>query len=684
MVHERRRESIRTVDGMISYMNQVVSEGRTEKKDRKEGRREVQENMKNIAVLMTALDSNAQEETLRGIEDYGKTHGYNIAVFLWFTGVTEKEKQNLGEINIAYLPDLNLFDGIILFANVFHKENNRKRIEELLENVHCPVVTIGCQMKGYTSVCTDNYTAMRELMEHFVKEHQMTKIHFVKGVEGNPDGEERYRAYVDVLKENGIPMVPERVTHGDFYVTGGELAVREILDRKEDLPQAVVCANDIMALTVCDMLIYQGYRVPEDIAVSGYDYSAEGQEHIPAMTTVRSRFHDLGSRACELVIEEAGADFDESMAGRKILLPDEVLVSESCGCDSGVPYGDLRGRAYSTSEVGQRQLILQMTILEKHIMEGEGIVDWLKAVQDFVLHLDPPELYWCVNEDFVETVFELDVMEQEEMSIEEKLAYTEEVRVLLAYYHGKFQQKGTFESRLALDALFEDADEPKTYIFSSLHYLERNFGYLVFVDSNFPMGNPLYVSWLIKMGDSIENIRKQSLLRNAMARLDEMYIRDPLTGVLNRFGMERFFSDIKRKCMMSRSKMQLSFIDVDGLKQINDEYGHEEGDRIINAAATVLQQPTGKFKVVRYGGDEFIVMGNVRSEKEVVAYWNRVEEAVNTYNEGTKKKAKLSLSYGYEIFKIDSQTCLENCISVSDKIMYDAKRKKKQHCENEK
>jgi len=225
--------------------------------------------------------------------------------------------------------------------------------------------------------------------------------------------------------------------------------------------------------------------------------------------------------------------------------------------------------------------------------------------------------------------------------------------------------------------MFMDTEKTKLYIFSPMHYLERNFGYFVFVDSKFPIANILYVKWLINMGNALENIRRQTLLKNAMKRLDEMYVRDSLTDAYNRFGMERCFAELKRKGVMSSLTMQLSFMDIDKLKQINDEYGHEEGDRIISAAAGILQKCAGKFCVVRYGGDEFIVLGAVQNEQEVKDYWERVEEEIVCYNETTKKQAKICISYGYELFPIGNKTYLEDCINIVDKKMYDNKKGKR-------
>ncbi len=627
---------------------------------------------KNIAVLMTALDSDAQADALRGIEKCAKAQGHNVAVFLWFTGAFEKDKHNQGEINIIDLPDLNLFDGIILFTNALHMENNRRKIEALLEDVNRPIVCIGCKVKNSPRIQTDCYSAMRKLVEHFVVDHNMRRLHFVRGVEGNEDAEARYKAYVDVLTEHGIPVVPERVTQGDFYVTGGTLAAKEILHSSLPFPEAIICANDIMATTLSDILMEKGYRIPEDVVVSGYDCTLEGQLHYPKLTTVRSRNKDVGFCACTTLLDMiAGKQVEQ-----EVYLPDEVLFGESCGHED--VNADERHRVFGGADIVQRKLIHQMIVLEKNLIEGNGFEDWLGCLKEFIGEINPPEFYCCANEDFREDNFEQGVMEQEDMSSEERLAYSSKIDIILAYKDGVFKKRSSFESKYAFKDLFIGTEGGKLYIFSPMHYLERNFGYLVFVDSSFPIANQLYVSWLINMGDSIENIRKQSLLRNAMMRLDEMYIRDSLTGVYNRFGMERYLAELKQKCHISKRYMQLSFIDIDGLKHINDTYGHDEGDRIIIATAEILQKCAGKNYVIRYGGDEFMVIGMARSEKEVEEYWGRVQEEIKAYNKNFKKKAKLSLSYGYDVFKADTTTYLEEYISATDKKMYLEKNRKKE------
>ncbi len=629
---------------------------------------------RNIAVLVTGLDSDAQAETLKGIEQYGKANDCNIVVFHWFTGAFEREKHNMGELNIVNLPDFNLFDAVIVMSNALHVDLNKKHINDKLSDVECPIVTIGCDIHDSYSVYTDSYTAMEELVEHFIIDHKFTRIHFVKGIEGNPDAETRFRAYKDTLKKHNIPYEPGRVSQGDFYVTGGEQAANEILKSSLPFPEAIICANYIMAITVCDVLSNNGYKVPYDVVVAGYDYTKEGQYHYPSLTTVKTDFVKLGSEACKLAIDAINGCVKE----KKIVLPDEVVLAESCGCVKEFDGKKImQPKIYYSTEVAQRKMLYQMILLEKDIMEGEGFDDWCNSFKMYIGLIDPPEFYICVNEHFIEDVFESDAMGHNEIDVEEQLAYSEMSNVILAYKDKEFFEKKSFESGYALDDLFLDSEYPKTYVFAPLHYLERNFGYFVFVDSTFPILNAILSHWMINMGHALENIRKHNLLKNIMKELDELYVRDPLTGAYNRFGMERFFSEIKKKCIMSRLKLHLAFIDLDNLKLINDEFGHEEGDRIISQAAKILKTNAGKYYVVRYGGDEFIVLGSVRNRKEVENYWDKVQKEIDRYNDSKKKQAKLSLSVGYEIFDVGTETSLEDCISVADKLMYECKYTKK-------
>lgn len=629
---------------------------------------------KNIAVIMTALETDGQAKILKGIELCAKAEGCNVALFTWFTGIYEKERHNLGELNIAMLPDLNLFDGVILLADIFHMKQTKEALEKVLESVTCPIVTIGCRYKNAPAVWSDSYVGMRTLMEYLVKERGLKKLHFVRGVEGNLDAEARFKAYQDVLLENHIPLEPERITLGDFYVHGGEQAAKEVLRSSLPFPEAIVCANDTMAITIHNILTSKGFRVPEDVLITGYDYSTECQMYYPHIISVAVNGYELGTQACSVVLKMVKGETAES----EYRVADEMVVEkDSRKTERDEMVWGAFGQKDVISDTAQRMMTHHIISFEKNIMDTVGFDSWREAISSFVKKINPDEFYYCVNKGFIENVFNNATVEQENRSSEEWLAYTERVGPIISYKDGEFVEKSPFNSCYALDKLFEDTEDARLYIFSSIHYLDRNYGYVVFADCTFPIGNPLYIIWLNCLGNSVENMRKHTMLTNAMDTLDDMYIRDPLTEVYNRFGMERYFATIKERCIDQQIYLQLSFADIDGLKVINDLCGHEEGDRVIRALGQILQKEAGTSYVVRYGGDEFVVVGTAFSDAEVESYWNRVYRAVDAYNAAHEGQAILSVSAGYNLVRLNSDSQLEECIAEADRLMYIRKNMKK-------
>ena len=625
---------------------------------------------KNIAVIMTALDTDNQAEVLKGIELCARSNGCNVAVFAWFSGNVENGSHNLGEMNIALLPDMNLFDGIILFADAFHVEDNKEKLERMLEKVTCPIVTIGCRYKNAPAVWADNYAGMRGLLEYLVKERGMRKLHFVKGIEGNVDAEARYKAYLDVLAENKIPLEPERVTQGDFYVIGGERAAHDVLESSLPFPEAIVCSNDTMAITVYDILLKNGYRVPEDVLITGYDYTYECRVYYPQIISVKVNAFEMGEQACGNLLQMIYGEQPEKdfWVSDKVILDAEREQKENQGSNA---------QKEVVSDSIRRVMIHHLINFEKNIAETVGFDSWKNIVQDFVRQVNPGEFYCCVNQGFINNVFKKATVEQETRSSAEWLAYTENAGPVIAYKDGAFFEKEPFPSKYGLDTLFEGDGEPRLYIFSPLHYMDRNYGYLVFADSTFPIGNPLYIIWLNSIGSSVENMRKHTMLINAMVKLDDANIRDPLTGVYNRFGMERYFAILKERCIDKQMFLHFSFADIDGLKKINDVFGHEEGDRIIRDTGRILQEEAGDAYVVRYGGDEFVVMGTVFSEQEVESYWTRVQKVIDAYNAKHEGGAEMSISSGYDLIRLDPYSLLDDCIGEADKRMYLEKKRKK-------
>lgn len=190
-----------------------------------------------------------------------------------------------------------------------------------------PLVTIGEKLPGAPGVWLHNAEGVRVLLTHLYEKRGYRRIAYVRGPQKNGEAETRYRAYEDFCVVNSIGFDPELVAQGDFGERSGELAAHQLLDRLgSNPPEAIVAANDLMALGVIRALKQRGLRVPEDVGVAGFD-DLEGFMADPPLTTIRQPVRELGGRAVELVLSWLRG---EPVPDQNIFAP-ELVVRSSCG-----------------------------------------------------------------------------------------------------------------------------------------------------------------------------------------------------------------------------------------------------------------------------------------------------------------------------------------------------------------
>ncbi len=162
-------------------------------------------------------------------------------------------------------------------------------------------------------------------------------------------------------------------------------------------------------------------------------------------------------------------------------------------------------------------------------------------------------------------------------------------------------------------------------------------------------------------------------------QLSESVITDDLTGLLNRRG---FFTLANKQCeIASRNNLNLSFlyIDLDGMKAINDTYGHKTGDEALVDVANILTDSFRTSEVIsRIGGDEFTVMVTEKTETHLEALTKRLNENLKKYNAKSEKKYKLSLSLGLTRYNHEKPCSVAELITIADSLMYEDKKGKNQ------
>jgi phosphoserine phosphatase RsbU/P len=179
------------------------------------------------------------------------------------------------------------FDGFIILAGAISSYITYDRLVEFCKKYTVvPCISTSVSLPGVPAIVSDNETGILQLIDHLYKVHGYTKIANLRGPAHHKESDARFLAYKAGLERNGLPFDPGLVYEGDFWYFGGESGGADLLDRGERDFQAIVTGNDEMAVGALRELKRRGIKVPEDIAVCGFENIFEVRTLTPPLTTI--------------------------------------------------------------------------------------------------------------------------------------------------------------------------------------------------------------------------------------------------------------------------------------------------------------------------------------------------------------------------------------------------------------
>lgn len=289
-----------------------------------------------ISVLVPALTWPLVSELIGSVAEIVDMTSYEIVLY---SISTSNHERDCGKI-IDRILATKLTAGLLA---VFPGQSVQ-HLTELRRNSF-PVVLIDDQnppLPGIPWVGADNRGGAYEAT-HYLIQRGHRRIAYIQGPMKYKVSHDRFQGYCDALQEAGIELDPEFVQEGDFMPTGGRSCARSMFARPEgERPTAIFAGSDLMAYGVLSAAEEFGLRVPDDIALIGFDDNPSSAHMRPALTTVRQPFSDMGTRAIELLfslIEQAQAARRERrpvysapmQEAPRIELPTSLVIRESCG-----------------------------------------------------------------------------------------------------------------------------------------------------------------------------------------------------------------------------------------------------------------------------------------------------------------------------------------------------------------
>ncbi len=629
---------------------------------------------KQIAVLMCAMALDNQRKLFDGMIRALEETDCNLYFFSNYVNLIEREENIEGSYHILKLPDFKEFDGAIIVRNLIRHQKTAEYVIKALKESQIPTISIDTEIEGMGLLSVSTYEAQMEIVEHLITKHKCKKIAYVSGPLTNVEGKKRYNGYCDALKKHGLEYQSNYVYEGFFDLNSGRKAVNYFLEN-ETIPDAIVCANDDMAIGVMDCLKKSGYQIPEDVKVTGFDDTEFAKSYTPSLTTVSKNQEEIAYRAVYEILSCI-----EGNAITKMNVPYEIKLRNSCGCE-GLEKVDLENiqknfMKHKILTQTSADMIRRMTSDFSCMETPEQLLECLKkcmfeidGMEAFYLCLCDKEKTFVEPEDNLSGYLDMEQLNQD---------YTEEITIPMAYEKGEFFTYGAFPKGKVLPDELKNESTGNYFVISPINYQKLCFGYSVMKNCRFPADNLLYYSWIINIGIGLENVRKWMLLKHTVIKLNNLWAYDMMTHLYNRAGFYHYAASLMKKMCEKDERVFLAFMDIDGLKIANDTMGHEVGDWMIQEIANVIKENLLDGQIaMRYGGDEFVILGSVETNEQLEKLQNDLQESMNRRNRRSDNLFELRASVGISVYHAKEVKNLDMLIEEADKKMYEEKRRRK-------
>jgi diguanylate cyclase (GGDEF)-like protein len=622
-------------------------------------------NRKTIGVFITQAHQEFQEVLSKGISKRAKELGYNVAFFANFLGYGEYEYE-VGEGSIAQLPRYQDLDGIIILLDTMFVQDFDECIREhIAKYANCPVVSITQKNDEYYNVLIDDTSVLDEIIRHFIEEHGYKKINFLTGPRDNQVSHVRLEAYKRIMKEHNLPVEEDQTYYGDFWKKMGYDAISYWLSDPDKRPEAIICANDYMAMTVCNALAERGIYVPEDIAVSGCDNIAITEDFCPTITTAGIPVFEMGVEAVDKIYRHNNQIPQEKDSYLKTV----TTIRESCGCNPAAKHEKQiyrRNRVIKDLEAKDKS-IYNNSFMSVELTNVTTIEELDRKLASYIyMNEGFAGFYMCLHKNWEQ--FGLEHQAEDEL--------TEDMIMEVGIQDEKWLPRVEFKRSQLLPVIHAE-EEPQIFFFNMLHYQKICYGYTAISFQEGQVYKSSYQGWLINVCNALENIRIHNVLNQLVNRLEDMSIKDELTGLYNRRALEQLGRKYMEQCIRRETKLMVFSADMDKLKYINDNFGHANGDIAIKTVADALLYASQDDELcIRISGDEFAVIGMDYDQPKMNEFIERFESKLDQINQEDSREYKVYVSFGWCIIEPNERTSIEDCLIVSDTKMYQQKYQK--------
>ncbi len=623
---------------------------------------------KRIGVLIGEAEAPHCMTLLTGIANEAKKLNFDLFVFTNFNQTMGQFRYIKGEGAIYDLINFKELDAILLVPESLCIPGVARQIEEKVRNEFVgPVLCIDYDSDYFPTLKFDDKALMKRMIYHLTDVHGFTSIAFISGPLYHEHSINRLKAYTEVLKERQIQIDESLIFEGTFYYNCTGVMVDELLKR-EKLPQAIACANQLMAVDVYEELTKRGLRIPQDIIVTGYDATDRNvKENFYISSTLRSG-KALGESAVRKIYEML---YNTTLPEQK----DEyskLIIWNTCGCEP--PHQEinipLTYDVWKNAEIHSfENHFLKYNFMMEDLLSLDNPEDCFERCKAYLWNLgNYSDLYICLNDNWLDKQDEEDIYSDNIILVEERKNKAD-----------NYPTVKSFSKLQMLPYIDRQRDETMIYYFMPLHFYGIVFGYTVICFEGKPeFLNRNYRHWVHILDSALQAQRQEHALHEMYVKLERYAVKDLLTGIYSRNGFELYALSVYENAKNSGQNLICIVGDINNLKTINDCYGHEWGDKALRILADALENQLNikklKGMAFRTGGDEFtLLLAGDYAQNHINDLIDEINDYVETAKDLYDMPINISVSLGGTLATPSENRSLSEIIADADKQMYNQK-----------
>ena len=575
-----------------------------------------------IGLCVNNINDEYVIELVDGIYSKIKNTQYKLMVFSGGMNLYSSKSPIMGNVALYNNINYDIVDMLIIVENRFFQDETENAIIDRAHANNIPVVVVNGNRDKCYNITSNGVNALKKIIEDVIVNKNKRNLYFVAGILGERENDIRLNVFKEVCENHGIQINNENIGCGEYWEKPTEKLITSLI-KNNRVPQAFICANDAMAIETIRVLNAHGYKVPEDVLVTGYDGVVISQLYSPSITTCKEDISSLVDK-CIRILDEVSIKGVNPHNTQVECIP---IMGESSGNVVAVDAYDAKLRNFE----------LYQAIYDIHRHENE-VYNWAETA----LYSD--------NFDRFKATLSAHLVNNSCVYLKEDYSVTNDFceDLLKGAAYGEsftlFAHKGQFDEKVvdkgfAADKMVPDLDEwikdDTVYILNAIYIDEKPLGIYACRVTNTRFGTSAINRIAIFLNLIFKSI---SYKKNHMIALDDIKNSkntNPISKLANLKGFNSWFNDFSSKRENHKRAISMSIYNVKRYKYILENYGMEDIEEIIYSVARAFRgsvEPNNSY-IAQITEDDFAVFlyTDIDAEDKDQKIQDMITESANAF-----------------------------------------------------